>query len=99
VALDWADVVARYRDGAQIQPIPGSSTLAVTGADEEKVYVKHRLWKDSLSRAYLEKAVLLLEQGKMTRKSGDFVDQYRTFIADERPTTAATVLKDLGYLE
>ncbi|HEU0101443.1 MAG TPA: hypothetical protein VFR07_03915 [Mycobacteriales bacterium] len=99
MALDWSDVVRKYADGAKIQPIPGSSTLEVTGADEEKVYVKHRLWKDSLSRPHLEKAVLLLEQGKMTRRSGDFVDQYRTFIADERPTTAATVLKDLGYLE
>ncbi len=99
MALDWADVMSRYSAGAKISPIPGASTLAVTGADEEKVYVKHRLWQDSLSRANLEKAVLLLEQGKMTRKSGDFVDQYRTFIADERPTTAATVLKDLGYLE
>lgn len=97
--LDWAVVMTRYRDGAQVAPIPGASTLEITGADEDSVYVKHRLWKDSLSRSYLEKAVLLLEQGRMTRNSGDFVDQYRTFIADERPTTAATVLKDLGYLE
>ena len=97
--LDWDAVVARYKDGADIEPIPGASTLAVTGADEEKVYVKHRLWKDSLGRPNLEKAVDLLEEGRMTRKSGDFIDQYRTFVADERPTTAATVLKDLGYLE
>jgi len=99
MALDWDAVVARYKDGADVAPIPGASTLAVTGADEAKVYVKHRLWKDSLSRANLEKAVALLEQGKLTRRSGDFVDQYRTFVADERPTTAATVLKDLGFLE
>ncbi|HZS22350.1 MAG TPA: hypothetical protein VFA63_15390 [Pseudonocardiaceae bacterium] len=99
MALDWDAVVARYKDGAEVAPIPGASTLAVTGADETKVYVKHRLWKDSLSRTNLEKAVALLEQGKMTRRSGDFVDQYRTFVADERPTTAATVLKDLGFLE
>jgi hypothetical protein len=99
LSLNWTNVVERYKDGAEVQPIPGSSTLAVTGADEDKVYVKHRLWKDSLSRANLEKAVLLLEEGKMTRRSGDFVDQYRTFVADERPTTAATVLKDLGFLE
>lgn len=99
MALNWNTVMERYKDGAEVAPIPGASTLAVTGADETKVYVKHRLWKDSLSRANLEKAVALLEQGKMTKKSGDFVDQYRTFIADERPTTAATVLKDLGYLD
>jgi hypothetical protein len=99
VPLVWEDVVKRYKDGAQIEPIPGASTLEVTGADDEKVYVKHRLWQDALSRRNLEKAVTLLEAGKMTRKSGDFIDQYRTFVEDERPTTAATVLKDLGYLE
>lgn len=99
LTLDWADVVKRYEHGLEISPIPGASTLSVTGADEEKVYVKHRLWKAALSRENLEKAVRLLGEGKMTRRSGDFVDQYRTYVADERPTTAATVLKDLGYLE
>jgi hypothetical protein len=99
VPLQWSDVVERYRNGADVEPIPGASTLAVTGADDEKVYVKHRLWSDSLSRSNLEKAVMLLEQGKMTKRAGDFIDQYRTFVQDERPTTAATILKDLGYLE
>lgn len=97
--LDWNSVVARYRDGAQVEPIPGASTLAVKGADQEKIYVKHRLWEGALSRPNLEKAVMLLEEGKMTRKAGDFVDEYRTYVQDERPTTAATILKDLGYLE
>ena len=97
--LDWDVVVSRYKDGAAIEPIPGAATLAVTGADDDCVYVKHRLWKDRLGRANLTKAVALLEEGKLTKKSGDFVDQYRTWVADERPTTAATVLKDLGYLE
>ncbi len=97
--MDWEAVKDRYKGGASIEPIPGAATLAVTGADDEHVYVKHRLWTAALSRKNLEKAVDLLEQGKMTRKSGDFIDQYRTFVADERPTTAATVLKDLGYLD
>lgn len=97
--LDWSAVKERYADGADVEPIPGASTLSVTGADDEYVYVKHRLWSDTLSRSNLEKAIQLLEEGKMTKKSGDFIDQYRTFVADERPTTAATVLKDLGFLE
>jgi hypothetical protein len=97
--LDWDVVVSRYKDGAEITPIPGASTLMVTGADDRFVYVKHRLWSDRLSRENLTKAVALLEEGKLTMKAGDFVDQYRTWVADERPTTAATVLKDLGYLE
>ena len=41
----------------------------------------------------------LLDEGKMTRNYGDVIDHYRTYIADERPTTAATILKDLGYLD
>jgi hypothetical protein len=99
VPLNWADVVRRYKNGADLTSLPGASTLSVSGADDEKIYVKHRLWEASLSRKNLEKAVDLLEAGKMTRKAADFIDQYRTFIEDERPTTAATVLKDLGYLE
>ena len=97
--MDWESVVQRFKNGAVLESIPGASTLAVTGADDEKIYVTHRLWKATLSRQNLEKAVMLLEEGKMTRKSGDFIDEYRTFVADERPTTAATVLKNLGYLE
>jgi hypothetical protein len=99
VPLNWAEVERRYKNGADLPSLPGASTLSVSGADDEKIYVKHRLWEASLSRKNLEKAVDLLEAGKMTRKAADFIDQYRTFVEDERPTTAATVLKDLGYLE
>jgi hypothetical protein len=96
--LDWADVVKRYENGAELPSMPGASTLKVTGADDNYIYVSHRLWKDKLTRANLEKAVRLLEEGRMTRNYGDVVDHYRTYIADERPTTAATVLKDLGFV-
>jgi|SRR3954463_11323325 hypothetical protein len=97
--LDWDVVQTRYADGAQLPSVPGAATLSVTGADESYVYVKHRLWADRLSRSNLERAVQLLEAGQMVRASGEFIDQYRTFVADERPTTAATVLKDLGYVD
>jgi hypothetical protein len=97
--LDWADVVERYENGAELPSMPGARTLEVTGADDNYIYVSHRLWKDKLTRANLEKAVRLLEEGRMTRNYGDVVDHYRTYIADERPTTAATVLKDLGFVK
>ena len=97
--LDWSQVVEKYQSGASLESLPGASTLSVTGADDEKVYVKHRLWEASLKRSNLERAVDLLEQGKMTPVAADFIDQYRTYVEDERPTTAATVLKDLGYLK
>jgi hypothetical protein len=97
--MDWADIVKRYENGAELPSMPGARTLQVTGADDGYIYVAHRLWKDKLTRAYLEKAMELLQAGQMTRNYGDVVDYYRTYIADERPTTAATVLKDLGYLD
>ncbi|ANS31292.1 hypothetical protein JOJ86_000389 [Rhodococcus percolatus] len=99
MTLNWDNVLEKYRDGAEIDSLPGAATLSVSGADEEKIYVKHRLWKDSLSRTNLERAIEMVSAGTMTRTAADFIDQYRTIIADERPTTAATVLKDLGYLD
>lgn len=98
MATAWADIVARYQNGAELPSMPGARTLKVTGADDEYIYVAHRLWQDKITRAYLEKAMTLLDEGKMTRNYGDVVDYYRTYIADERPTTAATILKDLGYV-
>jgi hypothetical protein len=97
--LDWNEVVKRYKDGSDIAPIHGAAMVSITGTDDEKVYLKHRLWQAALSRHNLEKAVMLLEQGEVTKKAADFIDQYRVFVEDERPTMAATVLKDLGYLE
>ena len=40
----------------------------------------------------------LVNQGAIPREANKFIDKYRTLVADERPTVAATVLKDLGYL-
>ena len=48
MALDWNAVKQRYENGADVEPIPGAATLSVTGADDNCVYVKHRLWSDRL---------------------------------------------------
>lgn len=97
--LNWSYVLERYRDGAEVGLLPGASPISVSGADEENIYVAHRLWRDSLSRENLERAIDLVDKGEMTRNAQDFINEYRTAVADERPTTAATVLKDLGYLD
>ena len=86
-------------DQSRLAAIAEARGLGLSGADEDYIYVSHRLWRDKLTRANIEKAMALLEAGQMTRNYGDVIDHYRTFIADERPTTAATVLKDLGYLD
>ncbi len=97
--LDWGAVVDRYQSDSEGTPIPGAPQTKVTAIDEERMYVAHRLWKDTLSRQNLEKAVELLEQGKMPKDAEDAISKYRMLVADERPTLATKVLKDLGYLE
>ena len=98
--LDWGkEVIDHYQPGEEGKPVHGAPQTKVTGADEERIYVEHRLWKDSLSRQNLEKAVELLEQGRMPKGAEDAVAKYRMLVADERPNLATKVLKDLGYLE
>lgn len=96
--LDWTDVLRRYGDGAQVPTVAGGKTLEVTGADETAVHIRNALWRDSLQRVHLEKATMLLEQGRLNRVAGLFVEEYRTEVADVRATSAAHILKDLGYL-
>lgn len=97
--LDWGDVVERYAGGARIPTVAGGKTLEITGVDASGVHIRHALWRDTLSREHLEMAVELVESDRMTRHAGLFVDDYRAMVADVRATSAAHVLKDLGYLE
>ncbi len=97
--LDWGEVIDRYQPGEEPKSIPGVPQARITGVDEEGIHIEHRLWKDSLSRRNLEKAVELLEQSRWTKGAGDPVARYRMYVADERPTLAVKVLKDLGYLD
>lgn len=97
--LDWADVLARYGDGADVPTVAGRRMLQVTSADADGVHIRNALWRDTLRREHLEKAVDLLEDGRLSRDAGPFVEEYRVHVADVRATSAAHVLKDLGFLE
>lgn len=97
--LDWADVMTRYDGGIKIPTVAGGKTLEITSVDEVGVHIRHSLWRDTLAREHLEKAVGLIESEGMTRHAGLFVEEYRALVADVRATSAAHVLKDLGFLE
>ena len=97
--LDWDMVVSRYAGGARVPTVAGGKTLEITGADASGVHIRHALWRDTLPREHLERAVVLVEADRITRHAGLFVDDYRALVADVRATYAAHVLKDLGYLE
>ncbi|MPZ67394.1 MAG: hypothetical protein GEU83_18465 [Pseudonocardiaceae bacterium] len=97
--LDWAVVQQRYGNGDIIPTVAGGKTLEITGADDDYVYIRTPLWRDGLAREHLQKAVELIEQGKITRHAGLFVEEYRAEVADVRATSAAHILKHLGFLE
>lgn len=97
--LDWQRVVDRYDGGTRIPTVAGGKTLEITGVDDAGVHIRHALWRDTLAREHLEKAAGLIESDAMSRHAGLFVEEYRALVADVRATSAAHVLKDLGFLE
>lgn len=97
--LDWKEVVRRYDGGTRIPTVAGGKTLQITGVDDAGVHIRTSLWRDTLAREHLEKAVTLIEGDRINRHAGLFVEEYRALVADVRATSAAHVLKDLGFLE
>ena len=98
VPLDWLQVRSRYGGGAEIPTVAGGKTLTIVGADEHRIFVRSHLWEAALHRENLERAVELIEEGVISRDPRFFVDDYKVLVADERATTVAHVLMDLGFL-
>ena len=99
MALEWTEVMSRYAGGTTIPTVAGGKSLEITGVDESGVHIRNSLWRDTLAREHLEKAAELLESDRMSRHAGLFVEEYRALVADVRATSAAHVLKDLGFLQ
>jgi len=97
--LDWDDVLRRYENGAEVPTIAGGRTLQVVSADHEHIHIRNGLWRASLRREHLERAVTLVESGELTKHPGHFAEQYRHAVADERGTSVAHLLRDLGHLD
>lgn len=97
--LDWEEVKRRYASGAEVPTVAGGKRFEVTGADDDAIYVKTSLWKDRLEREHLEKAVRLIEEGRLTTHPGHFAEEFRSAVADVRGTSVAHILKDLGHLD
>ena len=99
MSLDWKNVKTKYQNGAEVPTVAGGKTLTVTGCDDSAIYIENPLWKAQLSRVNLEKGVKLIEDGTIDRNPGLFVEDYRIYVTDERSTSAAHILLDLGFLD
>ncbi|GAN77152.1 hypothetical protein [Acidisphaera rubrifaciens] len=97
--LDWAKVKERYEKGALVPTVAGGKTLEVTGADDTAIRIRNPLWEAQLARGDLEKGVALIEEGVISRDPGLFVEDYRVYVTDDRATSVAHILHDLGFLD
>jgi hypothetical protein len=97
--LDWSSVVAKYGTGALVPTVTGGKFLKIARVDEQAIYIESPIWSATLHRGNLEKGVELIENGTVSRDPGLFVEDYILYVANERATSVAHILRDLGYLD
>ena len=97
--LDWPAVIERYGNGAKVPTVAGGKFLQVAKADEEAIYIESPIWQARLDRTNLEKGVQLIEEGMISRDPGLFVEDYMLYVANQRATSVAHILRDLGFLD
>jgi hypothetical protein len=97
--LDWSRVVERYGKGAKVPTVTGGKFLQVARADETAIYIESPIWSATLDRANLEKGVRLIEDGTISSDPGLFVEDYMLYVANQRATSVAHILRDLGFLD
>ena len=97
--LDWAEVKRKYGDGFMVPTVAGGKFLKVSHADDEAIYIESPIWQAKLQRVNLEKGVELIEAGTISRDPGLFVEDYMLYVANERATSVAHILRDLQILD
>ena len=97
--LDWNAVKEKYGTGFSVPTCAGGKFLKVARADDEAIYIESPIWSAKLHRSNLEKGVALIEDGTISRDPGLFVEDYMLYVANERATSVAHILRDLDFLD
>ena len=97
--LDWPAVIEKYGSGADVPTVAGGKFLHVAKADDEAIYIESPIWYAKLDRINLEKGVRLIEEGTISRDPGLFVEDYMLYVGNQRATSVAHILRDLGFLD
>ena len=97
--LDWTAVLDKYGDGYKVPTVTGGKFLNVARADDQGIYIESPIWSATLDRSNLEKGVSLIEEGVISRDPGLFVEDYMLYVANQRATSVAHILRDLGFLD
>jgi hypothetical protein len=92
--LDWQRIRDLAAQEAKLQTITGK-VFHVVDATHQTVTVEVSSGRrHSISRKHLEQAVALVQQGKRINGPRDF----KSYVADDRPTYAWAILHHLDYV-
>jgi len=97
--LEWSKVMQKYGKGAKVPTIAGGKFLHVASANNEAIYIESPIWTATLNRDDLEKGVRLIEEGTISTDPGLFVEDYMLYVSNQRATSVAHILRDLGFLD
>lgn len=97
--LDWNDVISKYGKGYKVPTIRGGKFVNIVRVDDEAIYIETPIWEALLQRKNIELGVTLIEAGTISRDPGLFVEDYMLYVAHERATSVAHILRDLGILD
>ena len=97
--LDWSAVKKKYGNGFMVPTVAGGKFLKVARVDDEAIHIESPIWSAKLQRVNLEKGVALIEDGTISRDPGLFVEDYMLYVANERATSVAHILRDLEFLD
>jgi hypothetical protein len=97
--LDWKTVIDKYGKGYMVPTVAGGKFLKIAFVDDAAIHIESPLWQARLQRINLEKGVELIEAGTISRDPGLFVEDYMLYVANERATSVAHILRDLGVLD
>lgn len=97
--LVWDDVKAKYGKGAYVPTITGGKFVHVAQVTDDAIHIDTPIWTAELARTDLEKGVLLIEDGTISRDPGLFVEDYMLYVSRNRATSTAHILRDLGFLD
>ena len=97
--LDWNTVIEKYGAGYRVPTVAGNKFLTISHVDDAAIHIESPIWQARLQRVNLEKGVELIEAGTISRDPGLFVEDYMLYVANERATSVAHILRDLGVLD
>jgi hypothetical protein len=97
--LDWSEVRKKYRAGAEVSTMTGGKFLHIASVDDQAIHIESPIWSVALECCNLEKGAELIENGTISRDPGLFVEDYMLYVANQRATSVAHILRDLGFLD